>query len=91
MRMLQPAVDIPPMAHPANDDHLLAIIDVIQDAIITHPQPKAALRASKALNPTWPRIVRQVADPGVDSCEDRRCQRAQIPFGGGPDHEAICH
>jgi hypothetical protein len=45
------------MPYPANHDHLLGVIHVIQDAIITHPQTKTALRTPKALNATRPGII----------------------------------
>jgi hypothetical protein len=63
----EPAVDIPPMANPANDDELLGVVHVIEDAIIAHPQPKSTLRALQALHTMRPWLYGQVADTGIDA------------------------
>jgi hypothetical protein len=79
------------MAHAANDDDLLGIVYVIQEAIIPHPQPKTTVRAPKSLHPMRPWLVREGTDTGIDSGEHVQGQCPQIPLGCWSDRQPIGH
>lgn len=58
------------MANGANIDDSPLLVDLIQNAIVTDPQPPTVLRSAELLHAVRSRIGRQRFQPGVDTPSD---------------------
>jgi hypothetical protein len=85
------AVRIAAMPHPPNGDHLLDVIDGIENPIVTHPHAEASGGVPDPLDPTRTGILSQCLNRGLNAYEDIPRQRLQIAPRGGRIGQAIGH